>query len=108
MIAYCGLNCQMCDAFAATQENDDRKREETARKWGKLFRVELKPEEINCDGCKAEGLKIFHCKVCEIRSCCMSRGIENCAACDRYICDKLAAFIKLAPHAGATLEKLRG
>ncbi len=33
MIAYCGLNCSHCDAYIATQENNDSKRENTAQKW---------------------------------------------------------------------------
>ncbi len=27
MIAYCGLNCSKCDAYLATEKNDERKRE---------------------------------------------------------------------------------
>jgi hypothetical protein len=107
MIAYCGLNCRKCNAFVATRENDDQKREETARNWGQLFQVEIKPGQINCQGCKAEGLRFFHCNACEIRNCCVSRGLETCAGCEKYICDILAAFIKLIPPAGATLAGLR-
>ena len=52
MIAYCGLNCSKCEAYIATQENDDQKREETAQIWSKLYMVEINPDQINCDGCK--------------------------------------------------------
>jgi hypothetical protein len=37
----------------------------------------------------------------------MEKELENCAACEMYICDKLKAFIALAPEAGSALEKLR-
>jgi len=107
MMAYCGLDCSDCDAYIATQENEDAKREETARKWSKLYRADIEPWQINCSGCKSDGVKFSHCDVCDIRSCCLSKGVENCAVCEEYICDRLSVFIKMAPDAGAALEKFR-
>ena len=107
MIAYCGLDCSKCDAYLATEENNDAKREETAEKWSRMYRHDIKPEQINCGGCRSEGKKFFHCDDCDIRQCCTSRGVAHCAACEDYICDTLAGFIKLAPEAGAALEQLR-
>jgi len=107
MIAYCGLNCSNCDAYLATQQDNDGKREETAQKWSKLYKAEINPEQINCDGCKSDGKKFSHCSVCDIRQCCITNRVENCAECEHYICDTLANFIKLAPVAGVALEKLR-
>lgn len=107
MIACCGLNCSACDAYLATRGNDDTKRRETAQKWSKLYRTEIAPGQINCSGCKSDGPRFFHCTVCEIRTCCLSRGLDHCAACKDYICDTLAGFIRLAPEAGMALERLR-
>jgi hypothetical protein len=107
MIAYCGLNCSQCDAYLATQEDSEAGRQATARKWSRMYRSEIKPEQIHCHGCKTKGAKFFHCSVCEIRQCCTTKGVEHCAACDRYVCDTLAGFINLAPEAGLALEKLR-
>ncbi len=108
MTAYCGLDCSICDAYLATQADDDRKWSEVAKKWSALYHKEIQPNQINCDGCKSNGRLFFHCEnTCEIRRCCKSRGIDNCAVCNEYACDALAGFIKLAPEAGKALEKLR-
>jgi hypothetical protein len=37
----------------------------------------------------------------------MEKGLENCSVCEMYICDKLKAFIALAPEAESALKKLR-
>jgi hypothetical protein len=50
VIAVCGLDCHQYGAFLATQENNDQKRAEVAQEWSKLFKVEIKPEDINCEG----------------------------------------------------------
>ena len=107
MIAYCGSNCSKCDAYLATRENNERKREETAKKWSQMYRHEIKANQIICDGCKSNGGKFFHCNNCDIRKCCLEKGLENCAACEAYICDTLSGFIKLAPEAGLALSQLR-
>jgi hypothetical protein len=108
MIAYCGLTCSECPAFIAYKIDDDDLRARTAETWSQEFGEPFKPEDINCVGClKASGVHIGHCAVCEIRACGMQRGVENCAYCDDYTCDKLAKFFAMVPDAQAKLESLR-
>jgi len=108
MIAYCGISCQECSAFIATMNNNNASREEVALLWSKKYNADLKPEDINCVGCTSRSQKVFsYCKVCEIRQCCISRELPNCAFCDDYACDKLIKFFKMAPDAQKRLDKIR-
>lgn len=94
MITVCGLNCHECGAFFATKENDDQKRAKVAQEWSKLFKVEVKPEDINCEGCQSMGGRVFnYCNVCEIRKCGKEKGLKNCGYCSEYPCNKLDLII---------------
>jgi len=107
MIACCGLNCSRCEAYLATQEDNDDTRKETALKWSKRYGTEIRPDQINCHGCKSEETRFYHCDVCDIRRCCVSKEVDHCGVCEDYMCETLSRFIKLAPEAGRALEKLR-
>ena len=106
--AFCGLICSDCGAYIATQNNDNKKREEVAKQWSKQFQVDLKPSDINCDGCPSNSdILIDHCIVCEIRKCGKQKGIKNCAHCNEYICRKLDGFFKMVPDAKKHLDGIR-
>jgi hypothetical protein len=108
MIAFCGLDCAECPALLATKNNDDKKREETAKLWSKIYRADIKAKDIDCEGCVSGSGRLFgHCRVCEIRKCGLEKTVLNCAHCDKYVCDKLSEFFKLAPEAGQKLDELR-
>jgi len=108
IIAYCGIACTECPAFIATQNDDNEKRKETAELWTKEYHYDIKPEDINCDGCLTKtGRVINYCTVCEIRKCGQSRKVKNCAFCGDYACEKLEKFFKVAPMYKATLDEVR-
>ena len=108
MIAICGLGCHNCGAFLATKNNDDSKREMVAQEWSKMYNADIKAGDIYCDGCRSEGGYLFsHCHVCELRKCGMERGVENCAHCSDYTCEKLEKFFQMAPEAKTALTEIR-
>ena len=82
MIGYCGLDCERCDAYLATIRDDDALREKTAKLWSEMNQTEIRPEWINCEGCRADGVKTFFCSnQCEIRKCALGKGYATCGDC---------------------------
>lgn len=95
MIAYCGLDCEKCDAYLATINDDQALREKTAKAWTELNQVPILPEHINCQGCRTEGIKTVFCdSLCEIRQCALKKGVETCGDCpDMETCQIVGAII---------------
>lgn len=108
IVAYCGLTCSECPAYLATQNDDDAERERVAKTWSEQYDSDIKPEQINCDGCLPGKDRHFtHCSVCQIRACGVVRGVANCAHCEEYACDKLEGLLQAVPAAKAELDKIR-
>jgi len=108
MIACCGLCCDECPALIASKENNYKKKVETAALWSELYNTQVKPEDINCDGClSTTGKQFRHCAVCEIRTCARTKKLENCALCPEYNCSKLNFIFSVEPSAKQTLDAIR-
>lgn len=83
-VAACGLLCNFCPAFLATQNNNLALIEKTAKEWSVQFGVDIKPDDVWCTGCMTSGeRKCVHCASgCEIRKCVVQRGLPTCATCE--------------------------
>lgn len=88
MISYCGLDCTQCEAYKFTQQNDTDALAELARRWGEHDDTTYAPDDLVCDGCNSDRLNVY-CGRCGVRACGLSRGLENCARCQDYPCEKL-------------------
>ena len=105
-IAYCGLNCETCEARIATVNHDDALRRQVAKAWSELNSVEITPEMIHCVGCRISGPKTPYCEfLCPIRQCATNKQIQTCATCpEMKTCEKLAAIIGNSPDAARNLQ----
>ena len=105
LLAYCGLDCEKCDARLATLNDDQALREKTAKLWTELNGVEITPEMINCDGCRVDGRKTPFCEsLCPVKQCASAKGVETCGACaEMESCPKVGMIIGNTPEARANL-----
>ena len=89
LLAYCGLDCADCYAFKSYATGSEELRIEAAQKWNSPD-YSVVPSDINCLGCKSEeGPHFKWCADCPMRACGIGRGVETCAHCDDFICDKV-------------------
>lgn len=110
MIAVCGLDCEKCNAYLATKNNDQALREKTAKLWSELNGVEITAEMINCDGCRVDGVKTPYCEsLCQIRQCALKENIETCGECSRMqSCPTVGAIISNDADALKNLKAAAG
>ena len=95
-IAYCGLDCEHCDARIATVTQDEAMKKRVARLWSELNGAQITPDMSLCEGCRMDGRKTPYCaSICPVRSCAMEREMETCGSCeDMEHCPKLQALLE--------------
>lgn len=91
IIGRCGYRCDLCLAYKRNSKSqNDRQRFKDG-----LFRVykyTMALKKCYCEGCLAnddENPVLLDAK-CKVRSCVIKKGLENCAYCEEYPCEKLA------------------
>lgn len=106
-IAYCGLDCEKCDAYLATIHDDQLLREKTAKLWTELNQTSIAPEQINCLGCREDGVKTVFCDcLCGIRQCALKKGVATCGACAEVsACQTVGAILSNNPEALKNLQR---
>jgi hypothetical protein len=90
MISRCGFKCHACMAF---KDNNKTAADQAvvAHGWAEYFGVVVLPEKIRCNGCLAKdrGGYDFPDTDCPIAPCVTAKGLDNCAGCPDYACEKL-------------------
>lgn len=89
--AVCGLLCNACGIYIATQENNIENLKRIAE------RLQIPVEQVRCNGCRSDMLS-GHCKTCYFRECSNKRGLEFCSGCNDYPCSQLKDFQIKMPH----------
>ncbi|NHI83606.1 MAG: DUF3795 domain-containing protein [Candidatus Thorarchaeota archaeon] len=107
IIAYCGLDCSDCSAFKATQAKNLEQMKQIAERWSRQFNTEFTVQDIECDGCRSSRISGWCRSICLVRPCAMKRGVETCAHCDDYLCEKIESFLSNEPEAREKLEEIR-
>lgn len=90
IFSRCGFRCDLCPAYAP---NVDRliDRQSVSDGWFKYFGFRLPVEEIHCQGCIGENQTIDN--GCLIRPCAIARGLDNCAGCEDFDCEKMRSRV---------------
>lgn len=68
----CGIICDECPAYKATIDNDDELRKNTAQLLKEKFNIDIRPEQVNCLGCRSETTIAFS-QSCAIKACNLQR-----------------------------------
>ena len=107
--AYCGLDCGACEAYIATQKNDQAGLEAVAKDWSARYGgKDMGAEACVCDGCSTgKRTSTAHAVTCGIRVCASGRGVVTCAHCPDYGCAILQQFFAYAPVLKEKLEAIR-
>ncbi len=105
-IAYCGLDCETCEARIATVNNDEELRQKVAQHWSELNGIEITPEMIHCTGCRMPGVKTAYSgSLCPIQKCAKTLGHATCGSCSQMnTCEHLAKIIGNNPDARKNLQ----
>lgn len=104
LMAYCGIDCVTCPAYIATQADDIDKLTSLAQEW---FEGSTDHTIVVCDGCKSDGRTMQWCAECPTRACSIEKGLENCAYCQDYGCEKLLKVFEMSADAKMNLENIR-
>jgi hypothetical protein len=136
LIAYCGINCAKCPAyrlprlgeklhmkgvFQSMLEQGIKRAKRSQKLEARFQNAEVReaksqapedktqPEYIICDGCTMIDARCLKpCLECAVRCCAMETGVENCAHCSKFPCERLQGVWKVTVFKDAQprLEKL--
>ena len=89
ILTRCGYRCDLCLAYRPNVVANPSNQQKLSDGWYKYFGFRVPAEEITCDGCMADDPKLID-KACLVRPCVIQKGLDNCAQCEEYICERLS------------------
>ena len=108
LVAPCGLYCGACPMYLATQENSQQRLNAFAQQFS-AGKMQLKLEDVLCDGCIGGGRVASFCRRCAIRSCAEGKSnVTRCSDCPDVPCAKVTNFNNDGmQHHSEVLENVR-
>ena len=88
ILTRCGYRCDLCLAYRPNIESNPANQQKLSDGWYQYFGFRIPAEKILCDGCLAENPQLID-QSCPVRPCVLAKGLENCAYCEQYGCEKL-------------------
>ena len=108
VLTRCGYRCDLCLAYASNVSKNPADREKLSDGWFKYYGFRIPPERILCDGCMAQDPRLID-KACPVRPCVIEKGLQNCAQCEDYVCDRLVerlvTYVGVRERAGAPIPE---
>lgn len=91
ILGRCGYRCDLCPAYQPNIKSMADK-QKVRDGWAEYLDFHISAEEVGCVGCWNEGRHAYGS--CPVRPCVIQRGIENCALCADFACDKLQSTME--------------
>lgn len=88
ILSCCGMRCDLCLAFEPNLTAHPENHRLLSDGWHQYFGFRIQPEDIFCAGCRMSENTTLDTD-CPVRPCVIERGLEHCALCEDYICEKL-------------------
>jgi hypothetical protein len=92
ILTRCGYRCDLCLAFKSNVEKEPSNQQKLSDGWFSYFGFRIEPANIICDGCMADHPRLID-QGCLIRPCVIDKGLNNCASCEEYACEKITERI---------------
>lgn len=88
ILTRCGYRCDLCLAYKPNVAENPANQQKLSDGWHTYFGLEIPPVDICCDGCMTDNPQLID-QNCPVRPCVIEKGLDNCAQCAEYVCDKL-------------------
>lgn len=89
LLAPCGLYCGVCAVYIAHRDNNLKFKEILVNVYKPFTKV---IEDVQCTGCRSEGIVFSYCLTCPIKNCVKEKEIESCSQCDEWPCSIINRF----------------
>ena len=107
LIAYCGINCNECPVFIASQNDDYEIKVELAKEFSNE-KCTFGPEDISCVGCYEVDLENSKmCSACKVKACVVDKEVENCGYCEEYACELIDSYFSKGSEERNRLDQMK-